>query len=213
MKVNDQRLLLVGLGNPLASRTRHNVGQAVLDYLAKEAGLEWKKSKATKSQMAVMSLDWVPRMPKRPNKKQKPGPQLAEHTATSPTFPPAALKWEITLLKPLLFMNESGKAVSLALKDLKMSPSRLVVFHDELQRDLGKWSIKKGGSPRQSIISHIGTTEFRRCRVGIGRPGSEDKSTHVVSSYVLGRFSPNEQRVLDGVFESIVSEWQEKLLS
>ncbi len=97
------------------------------------------------------------------------------------------------LLKPLTYMNESGRAVQAACKFYKLDESNIVVFHDELDLDPAKLRIKKGGGNAghnglRSITAHIGN-EYTRVRLGIGHPG--DKA--LVHNYVLNDFAKAEQ--------------------
>ncbi|MDQ3866657.1 MAG: aminoacyl-tRNA hydrolase, partial [Actinomycetota bacterium] len=81
----------------------------------------------------------------------------------------------VALLKPLTFMNESGRAVGEAMRFYRLAPADVVVFHDELDLPPGKLRVKTGGGHAghnglRSITAHIGA-EFRRVRLGIGHPG------------------------------------------
>ncbi len=98
----------------------------------------------------------------------------------------------VLLLKPLTFMNESGRAVAEAQRFYKIGLDDVVVFHDELDLPPGKLRIKKGGGNAghnglRSMTAHCGN-EYRRVRLGIGHPG--DKS--LVHSYVLNDFAKAE---------------------
>jgi PTH1 family peptidyl-tRNA hydrolase len=93
------------------------------------------------------------------------------------------------VLKPMTFMNESGQAVQKAAQFYKIPLDRIVVFHDELDLDPGKFRIKTGGgiaghNGLRSIRQHLGE-KFHRARIGIGHPGHKDK----VHSYVLSDFA------------------------
>jgi len=95
-------------------------------------------------------------------------------------------------LKPSTFMNESGRSVHLAAKFYKIDLDQIVVFHDELDLDPGKFRIKIGGgiaghNGLRSIRQHM-SAEFIRARMGIGHPGHKDK----VHSYVLSDFAKAE---------------------
>jgi PTH1 family peptidyl-tRNA hydrolase len=101
-------------------------------------------------------------------------------------------------LKPKGFMNLSGVPVAKALKHYKVPISRLVVIHDDLERKLGKVSVKNGGSANghnglRSIIQVLGRSDFTRIRVGIDRP--DDRSQ--VSNYVLSNFTKQEYQVIE----------------
>ena len=109
----------------------------------------------------------------------------------------------ILLVKPLTFMNSSGRVIpALAKKGIK--PEEIVVIHDELEKKLGGVSIRSGGSARghnglRSLISTMGPN-FWRLRFGIDRP--EDKAQ--VSSYVLSSFSPAEQQELENLIDQAI---------
>ncbi len=112
----------------------------------------------------------------------------------------------IILLKPATFMNESGRAVSEALRFYKLGPEALTVFHDELDLAPFKVKVKQGGGHAghnglRSIDQHIGP-EFRRVRLGIGHPGNKDR----VTGYVLGNFAKAEQDDLVTMLGAVAGE-------
>ena len=99
----------------------------------------------------------------------------------------------VILLKPLTYMNESGRSVGEAARFLKIPVGDVVVFHDELDLAPGKLRVKTGGGAAghnglRSIAQHTGA-EFRRVRMGIGHPGVKD----LVHSYVLNDFARAER--------------------
>lgn len=99
---------------------------------------------------------------------------------------------QLTLLKPLTFMNLSGQSVTLALNYFDLTPEEMLVIHDDLQLEYGKTLLQFGGSLAghhglQSIKKELNSDFFYRLRIGIGRPKQQS-----VSSYVLGRFTPEE---------------------
>jgi len=100
----------------------------------------------------------------------------------------------ILLIKPMTFMNESGKVIPF-LKKQGINPKHILVVHDELEKPFGKISYRFGGSARghnglRSIIDYIGK-DFGRLRFGIGRP--EDKKD--VARYVLEDFSESQSEI------------------
>jgi peptidyl-tRNA hydrolase, PTH1 family len=100
---------------------------------------------------------------------------------------------KVLLLKPLTYMNESGRAVQAACKFYKLDENDVIVFHDELDLEPAKLRLKKGGGNAghnglRSITAHIGNDYFR-VRLGIGHPG--DKA--LVHHYVLNDFAKAEQ--------------------
>jgi len=113
---------------------------------------------------------------------------------------------KILLLKPATFMNESGRAVSEAMRFYKLEPSALTVFHDELDLAPFKVKVKQGGGHAghnglRSIGQHIGP-DYRRVRIGIGHPGHKDR----VTGYVLGNYAKNEMDSLADMLGAIAAE-------
>ncbi len=163
--------LVVGLGNPgpAYAGNRHNVGQLVLAVLAERGGLTFKSHKAGAS-VAEGRL--------RPG-----GPR-------------------VVLAKPASFMNLSGGAVAQLGKFYKIEPSRVVVVHDDLDLDFDTVRVKSGGghgghNGLRDIMARLGTPEFIRVRVGIGRPpGRQDPA-----DFVLKDFSAEERKTLPVLLE------------
>jgi PTH1 family peptidyl-tRNA hydrolase len=154
--------LLVGLGNPGAeyAGNRHNVGFQVADELARRAGL---------------ASAW----------RGKFGGMLASGEVAGS---------KVALLKPMKYMNVSGEVVQPATAFLKLSPAEIVVVHDELDLPLGRLQVKLGGGTAghnglRSIAQYLGSPDFLRVRVGIGRPERGDPA-----DYVLANFSKAEQK-------------------
>ena len=108
------------------------------------------------------------------------------------------------LLVPETFMNESGRSVAPALRFYKLSPERLVVVHDELDLELGDVRAKQGGglaghNGLRSLAEALGTQDFLRVRIGIGRPERGDRRP--VADWVLQPFPPGtdvDRLVRDG---------------
>lgn len=101
---------------------------------------------------------------------------------------------KVLLLKPMTFMNESGRAVQQAMQFYKIPLDNVTVFHDELDLAPGKFRLKTGGgiaghNGLRSIRQHVGEN-FHRARLGIGHPGQKDK----VHGYVLSNFAKSEDR-------------------
>src|SRR5918996_3778401 len=99
----------------------------------------------------------------------------------------------VALLKPMTYMNESGRSVGAALRFFKLPPEQLLVVHDEGDLDLGRLQARLGGglaghNGLRSIAQALGTQEFLRLRIGVGRPGRGDRRP--VSDYVLSGFEP-----------------------
>jgi peptidyl-tRNA hydrolase, PTH1 family len=113
---------------------------------------------------------------------------------------------KIMLLKPATFMNESGRAVSEALRFYKLETSALTVFHDELDLAPFKVKVKQGGGTAghnglRSIDKYLGP-DFRRVRIGIGHPGHKDR----VTGYVLGNYAKAEIDPLADMLGAIAAE-------
>ena len=110
------------------------------------------------------------------------------------------------VLKPLTFMNESGRAVGEAMRFFNLEPADVVVLHDELDLPPGKVRVKTGGGHAghnglRSIQAHIGP-DFHRVRLGIGHPGIKE----LVHAYVLHDFAKSDREwlepLLDGIAEA-----------
>jgi peptidyl-tRNA hydrolase, PTH1 family len=99
----------------------------------------------------------------------------------------------VALLKPELYMNESGRSVAEAARFYKLEPDAILVVHDEGDLDLGRLQARKGGglaghNGLRSIAQHLKTPEFMRLRIGIGRPGRGDPRP--LAAWVLSDFEP-----------------------
>jgi PTH1 family peptidyl-tRNA hydrolase len=86
----------------------------------------------------------------------------------------------IALLKPETFMNDSGRAVQAAMRFFKLPPDTVLVVHDEADLDLGRLQVRRGGglaghNGLRSVAAHLGTPDFLRLRVGVGRPERGDR--------------------------------------
>lgn len=157
--------LVVGLGNPgqKYEGTRHNVGFQVIDHCEKSLNIPLNQSKFK-------------------------GLYGFDHVNSEKIF----------LLKPLTFMNLSGESVVPLMKFYKMSVENLLVIYDDLDLKPGAIRLRQKGSHgghngMRSIISHLGTEEFNRIRIGIGRP----EPGRSVSDYVLGSFHPSERELVN----------------
>ena len=163
--------MVVGLGNPgpAYAGNRHNVGAMVVEELASRTGSALRTHKA-RAHAAQVRLGTGP--------GGLPGPAAV-------------------LAIPSGFMNESGGPVSALLRFFSVPPERLVVVHDELDLDAGTVRLKRGGGEGghnglRSVSSSLGTKDYHRVRVGIGRPpGRMDPA-----DFVLRDFSPAERREL-----------------
>ncbi|WP_349901855.1 aminoacyl-tRNA hydrolase [Parafrigoribacterium humi] len=164
--MDSKHWLVVGLGNPGPdyAGNRHNVGQMALAELADRASATFKSHKAGATVAESRSgLE---------------GPRLI-------------------LAKPNSFMNLSGGAVAGLLRFFSLDPSRLIVLHDELDIPFDTLRLKFGGghgghNGLRDIIAAIGTPDFTRVRIGVGRPPGRMPA----ADFVLRDFSAEERKVL-----------------
>jgi PTH1 family peptidyl-tRNA hydrolase len=101
----------------------------------------------------------------------------------------------VALLKPETYMNESGRSVGAAARFYKVEPDAVLVVHDEIDLDHGRLQARRGGglaghNGLRSIAAHLGSQEFLRLRVGVGRPGRGD--ARAPADYVLSPFTPDQ---------------------
>lgn len=106
----------------------------------------------------------------------------------------------VAVLKPETYMNESGRSLAAAARFFKVAPERLLVVHDDVDLEPGRLQARSGGglaghNGLRSIASALGTQDFLRLRIGVGRPGRGDRRS--VSDYVLSSFEPEED--VDGL--------------
>jgi peptidyl-tRNA hydrolase, PTH1 family len=99
------------------------------------------------------------------------------------------------LLKPETYMNESGRSVGAAARFFKVSPDALLVVHDDVDLEPGRLQARAGGglaghNGLRSLAQHLGSQDFLRLRIGVGRPGRGDPRS--VSDWVLSAFEPEE---------------------
>jgi PTH1 family peptidyl-tRNA hydrolase len=157
--------LVVGLGNPGPeyARTRHNLGFRVADGLARE----WKTDFAAK----------------------RFGAEIAEAAAAGE---------RIWIMKPLTYMNHSGEAVGAALRFLKLPLEALVVAHDDLELEPFRVQIKVGGGHGghngiKSVNAHVGSPDYARVRMGVGRPPPRLDP----ADWVLSRFAAADEQAVE----------------
>ncbi len=156
--------LVVGLGNPGKeyAKTRHNVGFMVLDYFAKEQGVSIEQNKF-KGLIGECRIGFE----------------------------------KVILLKPQTYMNLSGESIRSIVDFYNIAIEDIIVVYDDLDLPCGKLRLRANGSSGgqngvKSIISHLGTQEFNRIRVGI------DKNPQIkTADYVLGKFSEEQQNLVN----------------
>lgn len=115
----------------------------------------------------------------------------------------------VKILKPVTFMNNSGTAVSECTSFFKIKPEEVLVVHDDLELPLGKARLQKGGGLQghnglRSIKERLGSGDFKRLRIGIGRPVHGD-----VRLYVTSPFGRDEAIALEQLFSKIQGKWSE----
>ena len=112
---------------------------------------------------------------------------------------------KILLLKPLTYMNRSGECLAKAARNNCQGPDEILVIYDDTALPLGRLRIRKVGSAgthngMKSVIERLGTTEIPRIRVGVGEPPPGISR----SDFVLGRFHPDERKVVDQTVQRAV---------
>jgi PTH1 family peptidyl-tRNA hydrolase len=101
----------------------------------------------------------------------------------------------LALLKPETYMNESGRSVGAAVRFFKVEPERVLVVHDDVDLEPGRLQARAGGglaghNGLRSLAQHLGSQDFLRLRIGVGRPGRGDPRS--VADWVLSPFAPEE---------------------
>ncbi len=177
--------LIVGLGNHGAryEQTRHNVGYMVVDLLAKKLNTNFKPSTKHQAMLAEGLIE---------NEK-------------------------IVICKPLTYMNASGTAVLSLIQWYKLDIEDIVIIHDDLDLSIGRMRIRAKGSSGgqrgiEDIIRVTGRTDFKRIKIGIGRPPDGWDT----ADYVLSIFKPEEieeikpvlERALDCAMEIFIQDLQ-----
>lgn len=174
----EDRWLLVGLGNPGPeyAGNRHNVGAMVLDELARRVGVTLGRAGGVLGRR----------------------PQAATAEARLGTLPGGAPGPRVVLARPTTYMNVSGGSVGQLARYYDVPPERIVVVHDELDIPFADVRLKVGGGEGghnglRDVTRALGTKDYVRVRVGIGRPpGRMD-----AADYVLRDFSATERKDLD----------------
>ncbi|MGE4293521.1 MAG: aminoacyl-tRNA hydrolase [Desulfovibrio sp.] len=174
----EYKALIACLGNPgpQYAATRHNFGFLVADRLL-----------TLGAQRKSMRLEKL---------AENPDQQLwSLHLAGAP----------LLLLKPMTYMNLSGRAVAKVAGQHALPPERVVVLHDELDLPLGRIKLRQGGSTNghrglESIVEHLGTATFWRMRLGIGRPSASWE----VRDWVLENFPEKDMTLVDTMIDAAI---------
>ncbi|MBU6409058.1 MAG: aminoacyl-tRNA hydrolase [Verrucomicrobia bacterium] len=171
----ENTFLIVGLGNPGAeyADTRHNAGFMLAENLAAAWKAVWTTERKFRARLA------------RAGRAEK----------------------RILLCQPRTFMNLSGETVAALQQFYRLEPGRMMVAVDDADLPLGALRLRPGGSSGghhglESIEQHLGSRDFARLKIGIGRrEGSRE-----IMGHVLGRFAPNERELLQMVLERAVRQ-------
>ncbi len=169
--------LVVGLGNPGVKYldTRHNVGFMAVERIAAERGGTFRQQAKLHGLLADVG-------------------QGASR---------------LRVLMPQTFMNDSGRSIRAALDWFDLQPADLLVLVDDMDLPLGRLRLRASGSAGghnglRSAISHLGTQDFPRLRMGIGAPADDplERKARTIG-HVLGRFSPAERPLLNDVLAEV----------
>jgi len=165
-----QRTLIVGLGNPgkKYARTRHNVGTDAIELLAQRLSVSLKVGR---------------------DRAQVAETRIGDHA--------------VVLAVPTTWMNESGEAVGPIARRYKIPASNIIVIHDELDLEPGAVKLKMGGglaghNGLKSVSQHMGTNDYMRVRIGVGKPSTKEQG----ADHVLSSIPPNERKILDVAVET-----------
>ncbi|KAJ3326240.1 peptidyl-tRNA hydrolase protein 1 [Boothiomyces sp. JEL0866] len=169
-------MIFVGLGNHTLTATRHNMGWIALDYSVN---------------LLLGPNAWIL------NKNM--GGWVAEGIVRGIDVGDKG-NWEkrVVFFKPKEYMNRNGIQIAKALRNYSFNHSQLILVHDDLEKKLGKVTVKEKGSANghngiKSVMSVLNTSEFQRIRIGIDRPVDKDQ----VDTYVLSGFSPHEHQTIE----------------
>jgi PTH1 family peptidyl-tRNA hydrolase len=167
--------LIVGLGNPgrAYAHNRHNVGFICLNHFARRQGIKFDHKKGLA----------------RIGEGEVAGNKLV-------------------LARPQTYMNSSGESVSRLMRKFNIDLNDLIVIHDDLDLPLAKIRLSFGSSSGghkgiDSIIKELGSRDFIRIRIGIGRPDKAEASEDEIIAYVLSDFTPAEKRAIDKIIPQV----------
>lgn len=165
--------IVCGLGNPGKEYhlTRHNMGFLAMDVISQKCGVGDLKQLKFKSLTAQVTL--------------------GGH--------------RVLLMKPQTFMNNSGEAVSEAASFYKIPPEKIIVISDDVAQAPGRMRIRKSGSDGgqkglRSIITHLGTDEFPRIRIGVGEKPNRE---YPMADWVLGKIPESDREAMFKIFECV----------
>jgi peptidyl-tRNA hydrolase, PTH1 family len=189
--------LVVGLGNPgdQYARTPHNVGFLVADRLAER----WELPKP-KTRYAGLLTEG--RIPGRGAPPPAAIDQPLRGRCPPPPAPPAPGGPRVALLWPQTYMNDAGRSVGPARGAFKLDLDRVLVLHDEIDLPFGEIRSRIGGglaghNGLKSLRQGLGSPDFARVRIGVGRPDSTDPE--IVAAHVLGRWRQSSGEVAEVV--------------
>ncbi len=173
-------------------KTRHNVSWYFEDSLPFAGKLSWQNK--FKGELATLTPQEL--------SQWACDTKICSKKDGSPVLVPEEAPAHIYFLKPLTYMNLSGDSIIEVANFYKIQPSEIMVVHDELELAPGfvslKWSGGLGGhNGLRSTKAVLGTPDFWRLRFGIGRP---DNANISVADYVLSRFTPEQQELMQNVF-------------
>jgi PTH1 family peptidyl-tRNA hydrolase len=164
--------LVVGLGNPgeRYASTRHNIGARVVDLLAERLGTRLRKVRFGAVEAGETTVDGH----------------------------------RVLLVRPLAYMNVSGPPVASFARRRRVEPDHVVAVHDEIDLAFGSLKLKRGGSTAghnglRSLQQALGTPDFHRVRLGVGRPaGRKDPADHVLEPFAKAERDEVEVLIEDG---------------
>ncbi|AIX03799.1 aminoacyl-tRNA hydrolase [Streptococcus agalactiae] len=164
--------MIVGLGNPGSkyNDTKHNIGFMAIDRIVKKLDVNFTEDKNFKAEIGSDFINGE----------------------------------KIYFIKPTTFMNNSGIAVKALLTYYNISIKDMIIIYDDLDMEVGKIRFRQKGSAGghngiKSIIAHLGTQEFDRIKVGIGRPNGR----MTVINHVLGKFDKNDGITISNTLDKV----------
>lgn len=164
--------MIVGLGNPGSkyNDTKHNIGFMAIDRIVKNLDVNFTEDKNFKAEIGSDFINGE----------------------------------KIYFIKPTTFMNNSGIAVKALLTYYNISIKDMIIIYDDLDMEVGKIRFRQKGSAGghngiKSIIAHLGTQEFDRIKVGIGRPNGR----MTVINHVLGNFDKNDEIMISNTLDKV----------